>query len=522
MNIQIKLNGGVLSFSKYSKKIDNVDLNNTNVINDKCMVFSREYIESNYDIITAFFNLIMIKNKIDSATIKSNDIAIPSLSIIKSISSIINIKFIENEQLNYTISSMLLENSNIKSIECYSMPEIMYYKFDKDIVKTRCQILFKSDFMNYNDINTYSDLYNKDKIVIDSYLTTHDVDDIIFFFKTNKNIKKVIIRGYTKSNLITFVKIIKENCNDRVSIILIQDDNNIKELMKDVKFFDKLSKDNNINIKIKYTKKYIGKNKIKELDLKLIKYSILVILITSILLFLGYKFLIIKGSNDVNKINKKLNQIISENEVKETFQETNEEVPSEYISSYYKSYNNVYSELLQINSDTIGWLKINNTKVNYPVVQYSDNEYYLNHAYDKSNNIIGWIFADYRNNFDFLDKNTIIYGHSMVDGGLMFTTLTNLLNEYWYNNLKNLNIEFSVKEKKYTWSIFSIYVIENTNDYLYTNFESDNAFMEFIDMVRSRSINDFDQKISIKDRILTLSTCYKDDNHRLVVHAVLK
>ena len=156
------------------------------------------------------------------------------------------------------------------------------------------------------------------------------------------------------------------------------------------------------------------------------------------------------------------------------------------------------------------------------MVQYSDNDYYLTHAYDKSNNIIGWIFADYRNDFNEINKNTIVYGHSMVNGGLMFTTLDKVLNETWYSNENNLNIEFSIKNNKYMWKIFSIYVIDTTNDYLYINFDTNSDFLNFVDKIKDRSIYNFNQDINENDKILTLSTCYKDDNHRLVVHAVLK
>lgn len=64
--------------------------------------------------------------------------------------------------------------------------------------------------------------------------------------------------------------------------------------------------------------------------------------------------------------------------------------------------------MLQKNSDTVGWIKVDGTKVNYPVVQSSDNSYYLNHAFNGSSNIGGWIFADYRDDFKEFGK-TLLY-----------------------------------------------------------------------------------------------------------------
>lgn len=200
--------------------------------------------------------------------------------------------------------------------------------------------------------------------------------------------------------------------------------------------------------------------------------------------------------------------------------ETNNE-QSTYVSSYYKDYNNVYVELLKINPDTIGWIKVNNTKINYPVVQSSDNDYYLNHAYDKTKNIAGWIYVDYRNNMDTINKNTIIYGHSGLKGNLMFTSLNKVLNKNWYSDINNRNISFSIKGREYVWKIFSIYTIKTTSDYLYIDFESDEKYIEFINMIKNRSITNFNEEVTETDKILTLSTCYNGDKSRLVVHAKL-
>ena len=525
MNVEIKIIDKLIYFSIYNDKIKKVNLNNTNVINEEQMIFSKKYIECNYDIISTFINLIVLKKNITTAIIKSNELGKIILPIINSIPQISNIKFLEDKELDYTTTSFLLDNNNLVSIECYNLPEIMYYKFPRDVVRTRNRILFKSDFMKYNNINTYSDLYYKDKIVIDSYLTTYDVDDLIFFSKINKNINKVIIKGYCRQNLIAFLKIIKENVNKKINVILVQDDCNINELMNDVSLFEKFSKDYNVNIKIKYTKKYIRNNILKEINLKLVRFAIVFILIVNIFLFSGNKVYLKRSTDNIEIVNKQIKEIINRNNmngpnVVESIQDNSKE-EEQYISSYYQNYSNIYSELLNINSDTIGWLTVKGTKIDYPVVQYNDNDYYLNHAFDKSSNMIGWIFADYRNNFDSIDKNIIVYGHSMVDGGLMFTTLKKVLDSNWYLNPENLNIEFNIKGTNYVWKVFSIYVIDKSNDYLYTNFSTDSDFLEFVQKLKSRSIYDFNENIGADAHLLTLSTCYNDSNHRLVVHAFI-
>jgi len=190
------------------------------------------------------------------------------------------------------------------------------------------------------------------------------------------------------------------------------------------------------------------------------------------------------------------------------------------VNPYYKKYAESYEELVSINPDTIGWLIVNGTKINYPVVQAKDNEYYLNHSFYKKKNSLGWIYADYRNSFNLLSENTIIYGHNAVNLGLMFGSLDKILNKSWYSNNNNLTIVFSVKGEIYYWKVFSIYTIKTTTDYLITDFKNKEDYQAFLNMIKDRSKVKFDTKVTTDDKILTLSTCHNDNNHRLVLHAV--
>lgn len=90
-------------------------------------------------------------------------------------------------------------------------------------------------------------------------------------------------------------------------------------------------------------------------------------------------------------------------------------------------------ELRKINRDTVGWIKLENTNIEYPIVQTSDNRFYLDHSFDKSYNKAGWIFADCSNKLDGSDKNIVIYGHNRRDGS-MFDSLNNILEDDWNSN----------------------------------------------------------------------------------------
>lgn len=179
-----------------------------------------------------------------------------------------------------------------------------------------------------------------------------------------------------------------------------------------------------------------------------------------------------------------------------------------------------FTELVKQNKDTVGWLIVNNTNVNYPVVQTSNNDYYLKHAFDKSSNSAGWVYADFRNDFNNLSKNTVIYAHGRKDK-VMFGSLTNTLDSKWYKNQENQIIQLSTKKYNTMWQIISIYKIKAESYYITTDFSSDESFTKFIKTMKDRSIYDFGIDVSKDDKLLTLSTCYNDNGIRLVVQAKL-
>ncbi len=175
--------------------------------------------------------------------------------------------------------------------------------------------------------------------------------------------------------------------------------------------------------------------------------------------------------------------------------------------------------LKEKNKDTVGWINVNNTNINYPYVQGKDNSYYLNHSYDKSYNEAGWVFLDYRNNSTLSDKNNILYAHSRLDK-TMFGSLSKTLKSNWYNNKDNHIIRLSTEIENTMWQIFSVYKIPEETYYITTNFSNDSEYEKFLNIIKERSIHNFNTDININDKVLTLSTCYSD-TERTVVHAKL-
>lgn len=207
--------------------------------------------------------------------------------------------------------------------------------------------------------------------------------------------------------------------------------------------------------------------------------------------------------------NKENKQIINEIAESVTINEdTNEE----------KKYKINFEELKQKNSDTVAWLKVENTNIEFPIVQANNNSYYLTHNFDKKYNVAGWIFADYKNKLDGTDRNIVVYGHNMRDNS-MFGSLKDVITEEWYNNEENKYITFVTENDYQTYQVFSVYQIKTEDYYIQTEFKN-NEFPEFIDTITKRSKKDFGINVSKEDTILTLSTCANNNKYRVVLHSV--
>ena len=198
--------------------------------------------------------------------------------------------------------------------------------------------------------------------------------------------------------------------------------------------------------------------------------------------------------------------------------DTTENNSSKYKNVSYLSVD--FTDLLKKNSETVGWLKVNNTNVNYSVVQHSDNDYYLKHDFNQRYNINGWVYADYRDNFERFSTNTIIYAHNMTNR-TMFGSLVWVLKDSWYKNTDNQYIKISTPTSNTVWKIFSIYTIKPEVFYLKTYFDNSEEHQKFLDTIKGRSIYDFKEDINTDNKVLTLSTCTDDGTKRIVIHSKL-
>ncbi|MBC6696056.1 class B sortase [Terrisporobacter mayombei] len=197
--------------------------------------------------------------------------------------------------------------------------------------------------------------------------------------------------------------------------------------------------------------------------------------------------------------------------------------------SEYKKADNIYTEIREtkensnknlssINDDYMFWINVKGTNIDYPVVQGEDNDFYLNHGFNKEYLSSGSIFLDYRNNFND-DFNSVIYGHHMRNR-TMFGELMKFKEEEFFKNNKDITI--TSKDGTYDYEIFAVGVFDADFSYNDVSFSDENEFSNFLNKIMSNSTYKRDI-VDSSDKIITLSTCsYEYEDARTAVFAKRK
>lgn len=259
----------------------------------------------------------------------------------------------------------------------------------------------------------------------------------------------------------------------------------------------------------------ILKNKRKKFSFELFLFRIFSI---SIILICLYKLYLWDAENNANA--ELANDLIDKSIVSVTKPTDENQDGTDANSSPYEIFNVNFEELLTQNPDTVGWVKLNNSNISFPIVQTTNNTFYLTHNFNKKFNSAGWIFADETNHFDNLDNNTIVYGHNRRNG-TMFSTLRQLLNPELFNEDTNRYFNFNTKNNKYIAQIFSVYKINKNKLILSNNYDTEADFNEFIQECKTNSVYNFDIDVTYSDNVLTLCTCDNNTQYRIVVFAKL-
>ncbi|NTU89159.1 MAG: class B sortase [Actinobacteria bacterium] len=178
-----------------------------------------------------------------------------------------------------------------------------------------------------------------------------------------------------------------------------------------------------------------------------------------------------------------------------------------------------WQALLEINPDIVAWIRIPNTNVDYPVVQTTDNDYYLEQTFDGTGNRYGCIFLDYQSSSDFSDLHSIIYGHNMRNGG-MFHDLVSYTEESYFTDHPYILIASPSGETK-RLKIIAAYVASGNEALRQTQFADADEFHSFVQTALDRCPYSLDLAVEDVGHLYTFATCsYQFDGARTLVHAV--
>lgn len=433
---------------------------------------------------------------------------------------------------------MFLEVDSLKEIDCYYMPKFIINKFNKKGVNVTLYNKEKvSDrFMLMQDAFDYETLYYKKNIEIrEKY--DNLVNDIKEFLRINYNLKSIHLYVFSKELISSIMDLIKKDESREIIVFLHQGYDEYNFISKNFLWLKEINKkcknEYTCEFRIVYSNSFLVNNLFKQLtfnNLKLISLLCIYVSLVSLIIIKSYEYVEKMSIDEINATisngtygnDFELDRLDDDTEDEDDGGDTTSNTgnsTSKPASTKYQ-FEKVFAKLKKINNETVGFLTVNGTNINYPIVQHNDNSYYLKRDIYKKKSSMGWVYLDYRNSKDEFDSNNIIYGHSMLNG-TMFGTLKNVLTSNFRKNKDNMIISYDTPNDQYKFKIFSGYRVEYTTDYLRTDFENKKDFDAFVKLIKGRSTFKTSDKVEYGDKILTLSTCAGNGKKRLVVHAVL-
>ena len=509
VSIEVTKNSLIFSYLYVDPSILNVSIDG----DENVFVFSEEYIKNNEMIFLPYIKELI---KTNIKTININDIELLNLilKIISSLDKKITLNINTDDFIDSKTADRIIIATNINKLICHTMDTKTLKNLSSCNIEVELTLeeLALSNFAHDNDLKNKASLVNKENVKIIHNLNSNDIRDFETFCKLNKDLKNIYLYGFPQNNAEKLFD--NMNFKNKITITLYVDSNNINAFQKSIKNIKKLTrkyrKNKNLNFEIVYSEEYIKQNYFRQLAIVTLKTCSIIALIFTISIgsLLAYNNYTVK--KDVSKLQ---NIGIDLLEIEEADNSNERDITKEDNEKF--DLKEDYANLLAINDETVGWLKVPSTDVNFPVVQTNNNVYYLTRSFYKKSNYQGWAFVDYKNDLENLDQNTIIYGHN----GIIFGSLHDTLKKSWYSNKENHIITFNTLYGKMTFQIFSIYKTSTDFDYIVNNFSKEDDYDYFLKEIQNKSLVDFNIKLNTSDRLLTLSTCIDNGINRVVVHA---
>lgn len=246
------------------------------------------------------------------------------------------------------------------------------------------------------------------------------------------------------------------------------------------------------------------KKNIKSKICNIVIFFAIILIITS-LIYIGYIAIQWKKNDDISNL-------INDAEISNTSNNVNERIQK-------------IENLKQINNDIVGWVEIEGTNISYPVLQTTNNEYYLNHDYKKEYDVNGSIFMDSNSIIGENSYNYMIYGHNNKNG-IMFENLQKFKKHDFYSQHKFIRFTTAFSDDKY--EIIAVVMSDAKSSdgnefkyYSYNNIDNESDFNFFVENCKKQSIYEIEKTANFGEQLITLSTCeYSTEDGRLGIIAV--
>lgn len=464
MDISIRVENKMLIFD-YAEDIEILNINNTNIIDVDSLSFSMEYIRNNPILIKHFLSILVLKYHVEDVLFKVNDLAKDFLPLIDDL-KVREVTLLENKAINYDIYKLLSETENISIINVYLMQPYMFdaltNRFNK-LVRTKVVLELESSLAKDNKFLSYSDIYYKKNLYIKKLFKRQDYIDLDDFLNVNRHLENIYIYKFDLDMLNELVHLIKKYNKRNINIIFSYHKNYELKRINNFKEQNKaLYMNRDIHIDYKYNisspKDYYKRSYLKNI------FQVFMLLFISLLLLL---ILVYVARNALDK-KKTIDTLNSLDSIKDN-----------------------YLALKGVNNDYIGWLNVEGTNLNAPVLKYRSG-YYNERNFYKTNNFYGWI------------TSMSIAGDELVTVSLdsvLAEGLKDTLNKDWYTLNKNHIIKYK-KELEETYEIVSLY---ESNSLAFTRGD-----------ILSNSIYNFKTSFNEKDNLLTIRAC---SNKCIFIHS---
>ena len=202
-------------------------------------------------------------------------------------------------------------------------------------------------------------------------------------------------------------------------------------------------------------------------------------------------------------------------EIDKMFEQGNTNNSGINISTKSKKWSWNYKAMMKYNDESVGYIKLDNSRIQYPIVAHDDNKFYLTHGSDKVSNGAGSIFVDYRT-AGLNSNGCIVYGHNMLDGS-MFADLMKYRKKKFAKTHQVFDVYVGYRHYKYY--VFSAFSTQKTNESIYKfGFKNDAEFLSWINQMKQKSTYKFKNGTpGVNDKVILLSTCVDDYGNRQLV-----